>query len=87
MSQLIQIIYSSAASRRFDRRELTELLAAARRKNQANGVTGMLLYTEGSFFQVLEGESAVVERIFADIAGDERHHQVTVIIKELWYLL
>ncbi len=45
-------------------------------------VTGILLYSEGSFFQVLEGEPETIDNLFAGISRDERHQQVTVIIRE-----
>ncbi|MHC4216779.1 MAG: diguanylate phosphodiesterase, partial [Planctomycetota bacterium] len=82
MSQLIQLIYGSAAKYSFSRSDLTNLLINARRNNVQLGVTGILLYSGGSFFQVLEGESETVDKLFAKIMGDERHKHVTVIIRE-----
>jgi len=41
-----------------------------------------LLYTKGSFFQVLEGEPAVVDATFDRITRDPRHDKITVIIRE-----
>jgi hypothetical protein len=42
----------------------------------------MLLYTEGSFFQVLEGVPDAVEALYARIELDPRHEQVTRIVTE-----
>lgn len=81
-SQLIQCIYASAASRDFKTEELAELLQAARENNAKLGLTGMLLYAEGSFFQVLEGQADLVDALYAKIERDQRHAQVTLIIKE-----
>ena len=81
-SELIQRIYASAARRRFETDELAELLHLARENNAKLGLTGMLLYAEGSFFQVLEGPAAVVDALFAKIDRDQRHDQVTQIIRE-----
>ena len=80
--ELIQCIYASAASREFETAELAELLEAARENNAKLGLTGMLLYAEGSFFQVLEGQPDVVEALYAKIERDRRHDQVTLVIKE-----
>lgn len=80
--ELIQCIYASAASRDFETAELAELLQAARENNAKLGLTGMLLYAEGSFFQVLEGQPDVVEALYAKIERDRRHDQVTLVIKE-----
>jgi EAL domain-containing protein (putative c-di-GMP-specific phosphodiesterase class I) len=82
MSQLIQLIYCSAAKHLFTKAELAHLLARSRSNNQKNGVTGMLLYADGSFFQVLEGEPAAVDGLFETIKGDRRHRDVTLIIRE-----
>ena len=57
-------------------------METARRKNAQRSVTGMLLYTSGSFFQVLEGEEETVTELFAIIAPDRRHKNATMIIRE-----
>jgi hypothetical protein len=75
-------VYASAATRPFEAAELTALLQAARQHNDGAGLTGMLLYTEGSFFQVLEGDPAAVEALYARIELDKRHEQVTKIVAE-----
>ena len=68
-----QLGYASAAVEPFTGEKLVELLSAARRNNAALGVTGMLLYHEGSFLQILEGEREVVEDLYDRIAADPRH--------------
>ena len=82
MPHLMHCIYASAASRQFETAELTALLQAAREHNDRAGLTGMLLYTEGSFFQVLEGAPDAVEALYARIELDKRHKQVTRIVAE-----
>lgn len=82
MSQLIHLVYASAARADCSGDELERLLATASRRNSELGITGMLLHLEGSFFQVLEGEAEVVDRLFARIASDPRHGNVTLIVRE-----
>jgi hypothetical protein len=82
MAALIHLIYASASTRPIAEEEILRLLAGARRHNREIGVTGMLLYAEGSFFQVLEGEAAVVEELFEVICRDGRHERITRIIRE-----
>jgi hypothetical protein len=53
MPDLMHCVYVSAATRNFESAELTALLQAARKHNDGAGLTGMLLYTEGSFFREL----------------------------------
>lgn len=79
---LIHLIYASTSSTCATPAELAAILATSRRNNTRDGVTGMLLHTGGSFFQVLEGEAAAVDAAFARIAGDERHRDVVTIIRE-----
>lgn len=82
MQRLAHLIYASTAVDRFGEPELVALLCRAREANARVGVTGMLLYVDGSFFQVLEGEPDAVERQFAKIAADPRHSGIVTIIKE-----
>ena len=82
MSKLIHLIYSSAATHSFSQDDLMKLLAKARRNNVRLSLTGMLLYTDGSFFQVLEGEPDTVDALFESIKRDDRHTNVTRIIRE-----
>lgn len=82
MTRLVQLIYASRASPSLDEQAIPALLETSRRRNAAAGITGMLLYVEGSFFQVLEGEAASVAETFARIHNDACHGRVTQIISE-----
>jgi hypothetical protein len=82
VSGLIHCIYSSAATDAFKEHEIPQLLDKTRAANAARGITGMLLYIEGSFFQVLEGEAEYVDPLYRVISADARHRQVTMIIRE-----
>jgi hypothetical protein len=76
---MIEIIYASAQTQPFSPKQLTELLAKARQNNQALGVSGLLLYHDGSFLQVLEGDEPIVTSLFDKIARDPRHSRCIVI--------
>ncbi len=82
VEKLTHLIYCSAATRELSPADLRAILETARRKNSQRSVTGMLLYTSGSFFQVLEGDEATVLELFALIATDRRHKNATMIIRE-----
>ncbi|KJZ08701.1 phosphonate transporter [Marinomonas sp. SBI22] len=79
---LVHCIYTSASTIEFTPEDITELLEKARRNNDKLGVSGMLLYDEGSFFQVLEGDPQVVARLLKTIQNDKRHDKVVKIIYE-----
>jgi hypothetical protein len=59
--------------------ELRAILEASRKHNQANHVTGALLFTASGFAQVLEGYREPVERTFDRISADPRHADVSVL--------
>jgi hypothetical protein len=59
--------------------EIAAILATARRNNARHGVTGALLFSAGTFAQVLEGPLAAIERTFERIPCDARHDDVTVL--------
>lgn len=80
---LVHCIYCSAAVNPvLTRADLADLLAKARTKNASLGVTGMLLFHDGVFFQVLEGDRPTVEALYATIEADARHRRVTRLIIE-----
>jgi hypothetical protein len=76
---MLQIVYTSIANDEFSPADLERLLAAARTRNKAVGVTGMLVFHDGTFLQALEGEKRAVNEVFASIRGDSRHRDVTVL--------
>ena len=55
------------------------ILATARCRNPASGVTGALLVTEGRFVQALEGERDAVQSTFDRISLDPRHEQIEIL--------
>ena len=67
------LVYASSAVRPFSRSDLEDLLATSRENNARAGVTGMLLYKDGNFMQVLEGEEAAVREVYGKIGTDTRH--------------
>lgn len=79
---LVRLIYASRATRRLDRSDLEDILATARSRNAAQGVTGYLLYDDGQFIQAIEGEEAVVQDLADLIARDPRHEHFNVLIRE-----
>ena len=58
---------------------LQDILLHARRRNINCGVSGILLYNQLEYFQVLEGSGAAVELIFRSILRDRRHTNVVTL--------
>ncbi len=59
--------------------EILRILETSRRNNVHDKVTGALLFSAGSFAQVLEGSLPAVERVFERIQRDPRHADVIVL--------
>ena len=64
---LYHLCYVSTAAVDFSDEALVALLDEARSANTDRDVTGLLLYREGSFYQVLEGSESAVKATFQDI--------------------
>lgn len=73
-----RVIYSSQANAEMSVADLERILVDARAGNEARGITGALVYVEGVFVQILEGERDRVQDLVRSIARDSRHSAVTV---------
>ena len=73
---VLSLVYVSSASVEFSRTDLIQLLRQSREKNGRLGITGMLLYKDGNFIQILEGPEKEVRDLYQTISADPRHHGV-----------
>jgi hypothetical protein len=78
---LIQLIYTSTATSELSEADLGRILEAAVRNNLALDVTGLLLYSKGTFMQVLEGEDGAVGELLERIGADPRHRDIQVHVR------
>ena len=76
---MYQIIYASEATEIFNSDQLAELLTTARRRNRINRLTGMLVFCNQQFLQVLEGDPADVIATYDRIAQDPRHQDLMAV--------
>ena len=70
---MIQVSYVSRLSQPMSSEQLLALLMQCRDNNAAQGVTGMLLYGNGTFLQVIEGDAPVIDGLVEKIWADPRH--------------
>lgn len=77
--KLHTMIYVSVASRKVTQGSLNLIAESSARRNARVGVTGLLLYGSGNYFQLIEGGASTVERLYRRIATDERHHQLRLV--------
>lgn len=77
---LMQLVYASRPFG-FDAPTLAGILLSARRRNPALDVTGALLCRADLYLQLLEGPPAAIERLYDDIRRDDRHIEVTELVR------
>ena len=81
---LIELSYLSEAVSDFSFLGLMRLLDSARTFNKNNGITGILLYDNQQFGQIIEGERASVMKAWRRIQDDKRHHRIELLeIREI----
>jgi len=76
---MFELIYVSTATKLMTKDDLQTILMESMRHNSDNNITGILLYDQGSFCQVLEGSKKEVLSIFKKIKKDKRHFNVVTI--------
>jgi hypothetical protein len=74
-------MYVSYAVKPLTDKELQELLQTCRSNNEKLGITGMMLYIDGKFIQVLEGDKEKINDLFDYIITDPRHKKVSKLIE------
>ncbi|WP_026837742.1 BLUF domain-containing protein [Gillisia sp. JM1] len=76
------ISYVSSVNSNLTEDDILKVLKYTRNWNNDNGITGILLYSDGNFFQVLEGEKDLLKSLLSRIEKDERHYNVMVIFEK-----
>lgn len=77
------ICYISKSVKDLEIVEIESIFESTVRKNTEWGITGILLYNSGHFFQVLEGEKDMVKTLFYDlIYPDDRHSDLFVVMEQ-----
>ena len=75
-----RMIYCSQSTIDFSPEELVDLLEAARKRNERSELSGMLLYCNQSFLQMLEGEPAALQETYGRISADDRHNRLRLLM-------
>ncbi|MEY8877408.1 MAG: BLUF domain-containing protein [Leptothrix sp. (in: b-proteobacteria)] len=75
---LVRLLYASRCDK-VSPEMIEAILARARERNPAQGITGILCHGGSVFMQVLEGGREAVNQLYNAIARDPRHHSVTLL--------
>lgn len=78
---MLSLVYISSSVSEFSEADLVALLKQSREKNARLDVTGLLLYRDGNFMQVLEGPDDAVRKLFETILADSRHRGVIKLLE------
>ena len=76
------IVYCSQAVQHMDKEALDKIITTAKHHNPRFGITGLLVFGSGIFFQWLEGPKDTVTSLFKIISADPRHTDVVLLTKE-----
>jgi Sensors of blue-light using FAD len=79
-TKMRQLLYVSNTARDIAASDLNAILESARRNNQVLGLTGLLLYIDGGFLQILEGEERTVHEVYGRIRADRRHWEARLLL-------
>jgi hypothetical protein len=77
---IYQLVYMSKASFVFDAEQLQRLQTTSQRNNEEFGITGLLVFCNGYFIQLLEGIEHHVTSLYSVIKNDSRHTDVTTLL-------
>jgi Sensors of blue-light using FAD len=73
---LYNLVYCSRAVAGVDDAEVDRIIESSRRNNPAQGITGLLVFGSGIFFQWLEGPRDNVTQLMTILKSDTRHESV-----------
>jgi Sensors of blue-light using FAD len=82
VAALYNVVYCSRATEGVDDAEVERIIATARRCNAQHGITGMLVFGSGIFFQWLEGPRHEVTALMGLLRNDTRHENVVELSTE-----
>ena len=82
VNTLISLTFISTPTQSFSFLGLSRLLCHIYLNNQTNDITGILIFKDNQFTQILEGHESSVEKIWLTIQKDERHTDLQLLSKE-----
>ena len=76
---LYNVVYCSRAAEGVDDAVIQNIVAWSHRNNPVRGITGMLVFGSGIFFQWLEGPRDTVQELLTTLKKDLRHNTIVVL--------
>ena len=74
-----QLTYHSIANKDLKMSDIEEIMATSIKNNKIDEITGCLMYNNGFFLQILEGDEKKVRELYETITLDSRNHHNTIL--------
>lgn len=81
-SELVELTYVSQPAEEMSSLGLMRLLYHSYLRNHALGITGVLIFEDQKFGQVIEGSASAIDGLWDKIKKDERHKDVKLVSRK-----
>ena len=79
MTKLMQVLYTSRLVDSDPAGTIEDILKVGRKNNELNDISGILLFRNGEFLQLLEGEKLNIYYTLKKIRDDRRHAGIIIL--------
>ena len=76
-----QLIYISRPTIKITAAVLLDILKKSENKNHPHQISGLLVFHNGQFMQLMEGEKKAVRNLFETVKHDPRHTDVEIVLE------
>lgn len=76
---LAQLVYVSNRKSNCTNEEIEKILESCKSNNSPLDITGVLLYTDKKFIQLVEGDNKLINSLYDKIKTDTRHDNVRMV--------
>lgn len=76
--RLKTLSYTSRARLDLSDRDLSDIHQSARHLNALDGITGLLVFDDVRFFQIIEGSDGAIDHLLERLRRDERHRSFEI---------
>jgi len=81
MSAIFHLVYISEAAADISYTDIRNILEVSRHRNLEDGITGLLIFRDGYFLQLLEGDEKKVRATLGRIIKDDRNNSLRILME------
>lgn len=79
---LAYLIYKSIPTTSLTEKDLLEIAEQSKLNNVDNGLTGLLVYGNNEFVQIIEGDEDAIETLYKKLLTDTRHNNIRLVRRD-----